>query len=619
MYDISSFIPRATLTDLVPRSTKGQFSVVAKENNQSELLIFDIGELSQDHLAYPLDIARRYQGTIGGFQWSLNGDFGLYVDTSGDLRRFEEGKEQEIILRSGEVTSISRVVDSNQFIATLDNRRLALLHSSEPGHGYRVIFGGGRPANPDHFIGDETSSSSWGVTAFRHWYDTTMPWYESRIIFVNDKGEVIGMLDRPNTLYSQPRFSPDGKRLAFISSATSRLSIYLMESPSATPRRITWSDHDYGDVDLGFGQASFSWSQDSRCIYACRNENGFARLVEISIDEEKEPREIAKGFLDSPIHLENTLISIRSGAKTPTQVVAIETTKGTSPDELKKIPLFFAHSRDIQKSKLTEPELHILQVKEADELVINARITRSSSANTIGTIVALHGGPIGQHHVRFDFRHAFYNSIGFDVVTLDPRGTSGYGIDFIKALNDGFGDFDVDDVTMGITKLIETNKISLPIALMGGSAGGLVALRVATAATLPIKGVIALYPVVDLKALSKTTHRFERNFLNIIVGDPIKDEEIYLKRSPINETKELKVPVLLLQGDQDTVVDADTTIEYAKRLRMHNKNTSLCIFAGEGHGFNQETTIKNETKEIVNFLFEQCGFSNPMDHDLNVN
>ena len=90
------------------------------------------------------------------------------------------------------------------------------------------------------------------------------------------------------------------------------------------------------------------------------------------------------------------------------------------------------------------------------------------------------------------------------------------------------------------------------------------------------------------------THRFEKDYLNSLVGDYTKNHDDYINRSPINHIHKIKKPILLFHGKKDEVISHKQTSKIQKILIHNNKYSEVIFFENEGHGF------KNvQTKEVV--------------------
>ena len=106
---------------------------------------------------------------------------------------------------------------------------------------------------------------------------------------------------------------------------------------------------------------------------------------------------------------------------------------------------------------------------------------------------------------------------------------------------------------------------------------------------------ICKYPFLDLKDMHQQTHRFEKGYLNSLIGKYSKFCNEYQLRSPIYKINQLKKPVLLFHGKKDLVISYKKTLKIKEKLLKNNKNSEVIIFDNEGHGFKNT----NNKKQII--------------------
>ena len=449
------------------------------------------------------------------------------------------------------------------------------------------LDGSGWPERVSHadYAWDPAWSPDGGALVWQEWDLPNMPWHASRIMRRDGRDSKAYALASDGAC-SQPRFSPDGARLAWMCDAELVVDgePLLPGQPHQECAEPAWSP----------GQRSFAWSPDGSELVWCRNESGFGRLV-IGAPDRKSARELSRGWHRDLSWDDNGIVCVRSGAVTPGQVVVLAA-NGSARRSVARGPV-----GGFERTGLVEPRPVMWKTGSA---AVHGLLWRAADANgPAPLVVQIHGGPTGQALADWNPRVQWLVQQGYAVLQPNHRGSSGYGVGYRNALDGRWGDLDVADVAAGIKHAVKEGW-GTPgrVALMGGSAGGFTALNVAAAHPDLVAAVVALYPVTDLLDLAATTHRFESGDLSRLVG-PLPDaRELYVARSPITQAANVRVPVLLLQGSEDRVVNPERTAAFADALRAGGTHVEHNVYAGEGHGWRRAETVTDELSRIAAFL-----------------
>ncbi len=209
-------------------------------------------------------------------------------------------------------------------------------------------------------------------------------------------------------------------------------------------------------------------------------------------------------------------------------------------------------------------------------------------------LVRAHSGPTSSFDGSYNSEVQYWTSKGFFVAEVNYGGSSGFGKAYRERLNYKWGIVDSYDCKALALELTKSNLVdSEKVVISGNSAGGLTALNCLLCGSI-FTAAICKYPVIDLKDMHYNTHRFEKDYLNSLVGDYAKNHDNYINRSPINNINKIKKPILLFHGKKDTVISYKQTLKIQEILIQNNKYSEVIFFENEGHGF------KNiETKEVV--------------------
>lgn len=213
-------------------------------------------------------------------------------------------------------------------------------------------------------------------------------------------------------------------------------------------------------------------------------------------------------------------------------------------------------------------------------------------------VVFIHGGPTSACYPMFDPRIQYWAQRGFAVADLNYRGSSGYGRAYRQALHLSWGEVDVEDACAVVGYLAERELIDGDKAFIrGGSAGGYTALC-ALAFHKIFRAGASLYGVSDPVALGRVTHKFEGDYLDWLIGDPVEDAERYAARTPLLHANNISVPMIFFQGELDAVVVPQQTRDMVKALQDNGILVEAHYYADERHGFrkagNQAHALEQE-------------------------
>jgi len=221
-------------------------------------------------------------------------------------------------------------------------------------------------------------------------------------------------------------------------------------------------------------------------------------------------------------------------------------------------------------------------------------------------LVRAHSGPTSCFDGSYNSEVQYWTSKGFLVAEVNYGGSSGFGKAYRERLNYKWGIVDSYDCKSLALELIKSNQVdSEKVVIFGNSAGGLTALNCLLYGSI-FAAAICKYPVIDLKDMHYNTHRFEKDYLNSLVGNYAKDHDDYINRSPINHINKIKKPILLFHGKKDTVISYKQTLKIQEILIQNNKYSEVIFFDNEGHGFrnieNKEVVMQKSTEFLKNAL-----------------
>ncbi|MEG0637261.1 MAG: prolyl oligopeptidase family serine peptidase, partial [Pseudomonas sp.] len=105
----------------------------------------------------------------------------------------------------------------------------------------------------------------------------------------------------------------------------------------------------------------------------------------------------------------------------------------------------------------------------------------------------------------------------------------------------------------------------------------------------------------DPQALARATHKFEGDYLDWLIGDPIQDAERYQQRTPLLHASRIKVPVIFFQGELDAVVVPEQTRSMLSALQANGIRAEGHFYPSERHGFRLAANLAHALEEEWKF------------------
>ncbi len=441
-----------------------------------------------------------------------------------------------------------------------------------------------------------------GTPIFHLWNRPHMPWTYSRIN---------GRYDTDNVAVQQPRVSTHHRAVGYLCDENGVLNLNVVRDGHLT---VVEDSSEHGGPTWGPGSRTWCFNTDASMVAYTRNEDGYGSLWVRAVGTAGAPLMVGKAVHGCLSWEGNTLAAIRSGARTVPEVVAYNMTSLLLPQAMAPTKKIIAcagddrwHNEDV-RDELVEPT--VVHVPDSN-IVVRLYVPRSPN----GVLLSwAHGGPTDQWQVSFIPRHAYWLSRGFTIAVVDYRGTTGYGRAFQLSLHGQWGAGDANDV-VAATRWIQDKYeyLAKHTVLIGASAGALAVLGAIVVAhnednMKPIAaGLVASYPVVDVRALAQTDDPFEAHYVPTLVGASDFDDPLWDERSPHQHPRAFAtVPLLLFHGDNDTVVPLSQSLALRDAVTSVGGEVLLHVMPGEGHGFrdvgNQEVEYRITEEFLARFL-----------------
>jgi dipeptidyl aminopeptidase/acylaminoacyl peptidase len=224
------------------------------------------------------------------------------------------------------------------------------------------------------------------------------------------------------------------------------------------------------------------------------------------------------------------------------------------------------------------------------------------------TILEVHGGPTSVRSSRFSSRGQSWLDHGFAFFSLNYHGSITFGKAFEKSIWGNLGDLEVQDMAAAYKWLVE-NGIAQPdaVLLTGESYGGYLTLQALGRRPELWAGGMAEIAIADWKTMYEDEAESLRGYQRALFGGaPEEVPEATRKSSPITYAEQVRAPILVIQGENDTRTPARQLRVYEEKLRSLGKQIEVHWF-NAGHGARaQEQQIEHQ-ELMLNFAYRVLG------------
>jgi dipeptidyl aminopeptidase/acylaminoacyl peptidase len=206
-------------------------------------------------------------------------------------------------------------------------------------------------------------------------------------------------------------------------------------------------------------------------------------------------------------------------------------------------------------------------------------------------VLLVHGGPWGRDAFGFHPEHQWLANRGYAVLSVNFRGSTGFGKAFVNAGDREWGRRMDDDLLDAVARAID-RKIADPkrIAIMGASYGGYATLVGLTRNPEVYACGIDIVGPSNLETLMRTVPPYWESFrvqLHKAIGDPDTEEGLRLarERSPLFYADRISKPLLIAQGANDPRVKQAESDQMVAALTKKGIPVAYLLYPDEGHGF----------------------------------
>lgn len=396
-----------------------------------------------------------------------------------------------------------------------------------------------------------------------------------------------------------PAFSPDGRWIAFYGSEgldqfwrSSDLWVVPADGSGAARNLTGHFDVAMGNLTLGdvanYGLGTQPvWSTDGRTLYFQISRHGSTTLHSLAVDNAAGDAGLVT-VIDGP-----GVVGDLSFDEACAQVAYLRTTP-TDPNQLWRCPLDGGAPR--QLTQANADLLAEIKFGNLEEIWIDGPRTRLQGwiltppdfdeSQRYPAILEIHGGPMLQY--GFSFMHEFHwlAAQGYVIFFTNPRGSQGYGNDFVSAIWNDFGGPAHEDLmawtdTVSALPYVDANRLGVT----GGSYGGYMTNWI-VGHTDRFRAAVTQRSLSNLISFNGSSDVWI--FQLMFGGKPSWENfEDYWRQSPMAYINNITTPTLVIHSEQDLRVAIEQGEQFFVALKIQGVETEMVRFPEESHGLSR--------------------------------
>jgi dipeptidyl aminopeptidase/acylaminoacyl peptidase len=399
-------------------------------------------------------------------------------------------------------------------------------------------------------------------------------------------------------------WSPDGRSIAHLTQTEPKLLWYATQNLATVPAAGGQATVLTASFDRFIHSPRYS--PDGREILFAFEESGEQQLAAIpaSGGAGSPIRRITSGpRMVSAFHqgANGALVGLSSEPQQPAELYVLDPAAEEPPRRLTR-----THEKLLGELRLGE--VRETTVKSADGTPVETFLFLPpvfESGHRYPTILWIHGGPVGQYDWGFDFLPQLFAAHGYVVVQPNPRGSSGQGQDFCKAIFADWGNKDYEDLMAAVDHAV-AQGIADPAKLgVGGwSYGGIMTDNVIVKTTRFAAAISGAGEGLNISNFGHDHYQLE---WELELGLPWENRELWERLSPFNQIEKVTTPTMFMGGALDWNVPILGSEQMYQALKRLGRTTQLVVYPGEHHGIERPSFQRDRFERYLTWYARFLG------------
>ena len=387
---------------------------------------------------------------------------------------------------------------------------------------------------------------------------------------------------------SRPQWSPDGKKIAYLHGGDPALLWYALQELAVID--LDTKINSILTKELDRNVSSPQWSDDGQSIYFVIEDNMKSQLAKYSLTNQK-----IKKITPSNYYISGWAKNyvVRNGK------IGLILSNTNSPDEVyfydgNSLSQQSHHNSELLSSrKILKTETISFKAADGEELFgMMIKPDNFDPSKQYPLIIRMHGGPVSQYGLYFNYDWQLFAANDYVVMGINPRGSSGRGLNFQKMIFADWGNVDANDISQLADYAISLGYIDKNRLGLGGWSYGSMLTNYVIAKDQRFKAATSGAGISNILS-GFGDDQYIRDYITEI-GTPWDNTETWLKVSyPFLNANDIVTPTLFLVGEKDYNVPLIGSEQMYQALKHLNIPTELIVYPGENHSFSTPSYNKD--------------------------
>jgi dipeptidyl aminopeptidase/acylaminoacyl peptidase len=387
---------------------------------------------------------------------------------------------------------------------------------------------------------------------------------------------------------SRPQWSPDGKKIAYLHGGDPALLWYALQELAVID--LDTKINSILTKELDRNVSSPQWSDDGQSIYFVIEDNMKSQLAKYSLTNQK-----IKKITPSNYYISGWAKNyvVRNGK------IGLILSNTNSPDEVyfydeNSLSQQSHHNSELLSSRKTlKTETISFKAADGEELFgMMIKPDNFDPSKQYPLIIRMHGGPVSQYGLYFNYDWQLFAANDYVVMGINPRGSSGRGLNFQKMIFADWGNVDANDISQLADYAISLGYIDENRLGLGGWSYGSMLTNYVIAKDQRFKAATSGAGISNILS-GFGDDQYIRDYITEI-GTPWDNTETWLKVSyPFLNANDIVTPTLFLVGEKDYNVPLIGSEQMYQALKHLDIPTELIVYPGENHSFSTPSYNKD--------------------------